>query len=374
MNGIIGIRPVIKDYAWGNDAFIADLLGLEHDGPRAELWMGAHRQGSATLEGTGERLSDFLDVNGSFAGLENADSFPFLFKILAIAQTLSIQCHPDAEQARAGYEAESDKHGTVDRKDWNYQDSNPKAEMLYALTPVRAMCGFRRFEDIVELLKKAVPNLYSDHLAEFGTIKEVFDTIYRLDSDALAFGEAELLKNSEELAEPIRSLVKELGDRYFGDPGVFMPLMLNIVDLEPGQAIYLKPRVLHAYISGNGVELMNNSDNVLRAGLTRKHMDVDELEKVMYAESYDAKPMESVSDQGGTHFVCEGGFTLTVMASGRYTNTIGGPRILICTEGQAVLNGDYTLAKGQCCIVGSQVTSLDVDADGATVFMASANP
>lgn len=373
MNEILRIKPVIKDYAWGNDTFIADLLGLEHDGPKAELWMGAHRQGSAIVEETDEKLCDFLDSNGSFAGLENADQFPYLFKVLAIAQALSIQCHPDAEQAREGYEGESDKHSSVERKNWNYQDSNPKAEMLYALTPVRAMCGFRRIDTIKELLQKAVPNLYKDHLAELGTIKEIFDTIYRLDEDTLSFGEAELLKNCEELGEPICSLVKELGDRYFGDPGVFMPLMLNIVNLEPGQAIYLKPRVLHAYIRGNGVELMNNSDNVLRAGLTKKHMDVDELEKVMYGESYDAKPMESVTDQGGIHFVCEGGFTLTAMVNGSYTNTIGGPRILICTEGEARLNGDFILSKGQCCIVGSALSELRVDASGATVFMASAN-
>ncbi len=373
MSEILRIKPVIKDYAWGNDSFIADLLGLEHDGPKAELWMGAHRQGSAVVESTGERLCDFLDSHGDFAGLENADQFPYLFKVLSIAQTLSIQCHPDADQARAGFAGEADKHSSVDRKNWNYQDPNPKAEMLYALTPVRAMCGFREAQTIKALLKKAVPNLYKEHLAELGTIKEIFNAIYRLDQDTLAFGEAELLKNCNDLEEPISTLVNELGDRYFGDPGVFMPLMLNILDLKPGQAIYLKPRVLHAYISGNGVELMNNSDNVLRAGLTKKHMDVDELEKVMYGESYDARPMESSTDQGGTHFVCNDGFTLTVMADGSYTNSLGGPRILICTEGQARLNGDFMLSKGQCCIVGSSVRELRVEATEATVFMASAN-
>ncbi len=373
MTDILRITPAIKNYEWGNDFFIPDLLGLEHDGPMAELWMGAHRQGSAIVESTGQKLCDLLDSDPAFSGLGGADDFPYLFKVLAIAQTLSIQCHPNAEQARAGFEEESHKHGKVDRRLWNYQDSNPKAEMLYALTPVKAMCGFRALEEIKDLFRTAVPNLYQDKIAELGTIKEIFNVIYRLDEDGLSFGEAELIKNCELLGEPIRSLVKELGDRYFGDPGVFMPLMLNIVNLEPGQAIFLRPRVLHAYIHGNGIELMNNSDNVLRAGLTRKHMDVDELEKVMYAESYPARPMEGVSDNGGMHFVCEGGFTLTVMKDGCFRNTLGGPRILICIEGQARLNGDFILEKGQCCIVGASVAELNVDAQGASVFMASGN-
>ncbi len=371
MSEILRIKPVIKDYAWGNDFFIADLLGLDHEGPRAELWMGAHRQGSATLE-SGEALCDFLDSNASFAGLKSADDFPYLFKVLAIAQPLSIQCHPDRDQARLGFEGEADKHGKVDRKLWNYQDSNPKAEMLYALTPVKAMCGFRKLEDSKRLLEKAVPNLYKEHISEIGSVYELFDTIYRFDGDTLSFGEAELLKNCEALGA-LSPIIKDLGDRYFGDPGVFGPLLLNVVELEPGQAIYLKPRVLHAYISGNGVELMNNSDNVLRAGLTKKHMDVNELEKVMIGESYNAKPMPSTTDEGGTHFVCEGGFTLTAMVNRTFTTTIAGPRILLCTEGEARLNGDFMLSKGQCCIVSSAVDKLCVDASGSSVFMASAN-
>ncbi len=372
-DGILRIRPVIRDYAWGNDDFIADLLSMDHEGPKAELWMGAHRQGSAVVEETGERLCDFLDANPSFAGLASADEFPFLFKVIAIAQTLSIQCHPDAQQAKAGFEAEAEKRLRVDRKDWNYQDSNPKAEMLYALTPVRAMCGFRKLDETKKLLETVVPNLYHEHFSEIGSIGELFDAIYRMDEETLSFGEAELIKNCELLGEPVSSFVMELGDRYFGDPGLFMPLLLNIVELEPGQALYLKPRVLHAYIKGNGVELMNNSDNVLRAGLTKKHMDVDELERVMFKESYDARPMESVTDEGGTHFVCEGGFSLTAMVNGSFRNSIGGPRILLCTEGEAVLNDGFVLSKGQCCIVGSSVKDLSVDASSASVFMASAN-
>lgn len=368
MSDILRIRPVIKDYPWGNDYFIADLLDLGKDGPRAELWMGAHRQGSAVVEETGEALCDFIDSHPDFCGT-GADGFPFLFKILAIAGSLSIQCHPDSEQAKAGFKGESAKHGTVDRKEWNYQDSNQKAEMLYALTPVTAMCGFRRLEQVRELLQTAVPTFYHDHLAEAGDIGTLFDLIYRMNADQLAFGEAELLKNCDLLPEDVCVIVRELGDKYFGDPGVFSPLLLNIVHLKPGEAVYLKPRVLHAYVSGNGVELMNNSDNVLRAGLTKKHMDLDELEKVMISETYIPKPMKSTVDGGGRHFPCEGGFTLTAMNDGTFVNEGKGPRILLCTQGEASVNG-ITLRKGQCCIVGSAIGRITVSCLASTVFMA----
>lgn len=368
MSDILRIRPVIKNYPWGNDYFIADILGLAKDGPRAELWMGAHRQGSAVVEETGEALCDFIDSHPGFCGT-GADGFPFLFKILAIAGSLSIQCHPDSDQARAGFEGESSKHGTVDRKDWNYQDSNQKAEMLFALTPVTAMCGFRELGQVRELLQTAVPTFYQDHLADAGDIVTLFDRIYRTDAEQLAFGEAELLRNCDQLPEDVCSIVRELGDKYFGDPGVFSPLLLNIVHLKPGEAVYLKPRVLHAYVSGNGVELMNNSDNVLRAGLTKKHMDLDELEKVMISDTYIPHPMKSTVDKGGRHFPCEGGFTLTAMIDGTFVNKGRGPRILLCTDGEASVNG-MSLSKGQCCIVGSAVGEITVKCPESSVFMA----
>ncbi len=372
MEPITKIKPAIKDYAWGDDHFIADLLSIDANGPMAELWLGANRQGSATVEGSGEYLSAVLDADSAFCG-HSADDFPILMKVLAIAQSLSIQCHPDSDQARRGYEAESDIRRKLDRSLWNYKDPYQKAEMLYALTPVTAMCGFRTFDDMVKLLKTVVPNLFQEQLSEFGSIKELFNGIYRLDKDILSYGEAELLKNSSLLPDDVQQIVLELGDRYFGDPGVFSPLLLNIVHLQPGQALYLRPRILHAYIKGVGVELMNNSDNVLRGGLTPKHVDLDELERVMFPETYLPKPMVSVTDEGGRHFVCEGGFTLTVMDKGVFRTGQSGPRLFLCTEGEAVLDGKLSLGRGECCIAGDEAGSFLVDAKSGTVFLATAN-
>ena len=372
MNGIYRIIPAVKDYDWGNEDFIADLLSVEKNGPMAEMWIGANRQGSAVVEENGRRLCDVLDEDPSFCGF-TSENFPFLMKVLAIAHCLSIQCHPDAVQAKEGYSAEEERRRTVDRKFWNYQDANQKAEMAYALTPMTAMCGFRPFEQARQMLNTAVPNLFEEHLSEIGTIYGLFDTLYRMDPETLSFSEAELLKNADLLPVDVRTIVLELGDRYFGDPGVFSPLLMNIIHLREGEAVYLKPRILHAYIYGNGVELMNNSDNVLRGGLTSKHVDLDELEKVMEPGTYIPRPMDSVVDKGGKHFVCEGGFTLTVMENGKFTNTLSGPGILLCTRGEARINGELVLKRGECCIAGSAAGCLTVEAENSTVFMSASN-
>ena len=389
MSVAIKLKPVIKNYAWGNDYFIANLLAIDCNGPMAELWIGTHKQGCSTVLETGQPLSEILDSDLAFCGFSSSN-FPILLKVLSIGQSVSIQCHPDSEQAKLGYLAEAEKRKTLDRSLLNYADSNQKAEMLYALTPVTAMCGFRSFEEMTALLKIAVPNLFARYLAKFGSIASLFDGLYRLDKDTIVAGQRELLSRCEcsfdktfvsndsahtdcsVLAQDVRDIILDLGNRYFGDPGVFAPLLLNIVHLKPGQAIYLKPRVLHAYISGNGIELMNNSDNVLRAGLTVKHVDLDELQNVMLKDSYFPRPMETVTDDEGTHFICPGGFTLTVLSGAKFKSAQRGPRLFLCTEGQALI-GDVSLSKGECCISGDVSGEFSVDACGGTVFLATAN-
>ncbi len=304
---IIRLRPVVKDYAWGNNIFIPSLLGEKATGqPQAELWMGAHKQGSCLIAETGESLRDFLDRNPYFAGCR-ADSFPFLFKVLAIEKPLSIQVHPDAEQAKRCFEEGNP----------NYSDPNPKAEMFYALTDCTLMCGLRK----------------------------------------------QYTKNEETLA------MKEYLERFYpGDPETSAPFRLNIVHLEAGEAVYLKPGILHAYIRGNGIELMNNSDNVIRAGLTSKHIDRNELDRIALKTPYDPALLGSFEDTGGEHFFTEAGFILTVMKDGFFTYDTDTVKILICTEGSATLNGYFRLSKGEVCIIAKGHT-LCVETDG-TVFCA----
>ena len=307
MENILLLKPVTKDYVWGNDYFIPSLLRHEKDGsPVAELWMGTHKDGCAVVEKTGQSLSDFLDENPDFAGCTGKE-FPYLFKVLGIAKPLSIQVHPNAKQA-----AEQFALGNP-----NYKDGNEKAEMYYALTPTRLLCGLRK--------------------------------AYSKDEEALA------------LTEQLKAL-------YPDDPMADSPCRMNIVDLDEGDAIYVKPGTLHAYMSGNGIELMTNSDNVVRAGLTNKRIDKEELNRIMDHKSLEPGLLWSLEDESGEHFHTEAGLVLTVMKEGFFRSESDTARILFCTDGFATINDEFTLEQGQVCIVRKGFR-IDVETDG-TVFMA----
>ena len=370
MRGIVKLTPVIKDYPWGNDYFIADLLGQQElAGPQAELWIGAHKSGSSTMgcasgecDGNccyGRLLSEYIQEHPCFVGDEKGE-FPFLLKVLAIGEALSLQCHPNAEQAKLGFEAGNKA----------YQDSNPKAEMLYALTPVLLMCGFREFEAIKANFEQVIPNVWARYFSQVGSIAEFFHTLYHLPKEALEFALSELSKTKSALNPEQLEVFNIIYPKY-SDPGVFAPLFLNVVRLEKGQAVYLKPRVLHAYVLGNGVELMNNSDNVLRAGLTQKYMDVEELEKIMLAEPYFPTPMVGQQTSEGQRFATAAGFALTVINGGSHLIETKGPKLFLCTEGSVSIGPDCSLERGECCIAGAQAENYNVDATKGCAFMAS---
>jgi mannose-6-phosphate isomerase len=245
------IAGVVQHYDWGDSEFIPRLLGRQPDGrPWAELWLGTHPNGPSRLA-DGRPLSD---VTGSL---------PYLLKVLAAAQPLSLQTHPNADQARAGYQA-----GT-------YVDPYPKPELLCALTRFEALCGVRPVDETVALLDE----LGLARLAGAFEASGVRESIR-----ALLSGRVPIRPIVEACARSPRleaRWVTRLAQRYPGDPSVAVTLLLNYVELEPGEAIQLGPGNLHAYLSGAGVELMGASDNVVRGGLTTKHVDVDLLLSVM---------------------------------------------------------------------------------------------
>lgn len=388
MGTFIKLEPVIKDYPWGNDYFIADLLDIAHDGPKAELWVGAHKSGSSIIDcangacnGTccrGLNLDDYIDSNPAFVGLKNSSEFPFLLKVLAIGGALSLQCHPNKEQAKLGYERErknlvenNSNNSTSDGSNivFNYQDSNQKAEMLYALTPITFMCGFKSFEHIANTFKKTIPTLWNTYFSKTNTIKDFFHTLYHLPKEEITRSAQKLSENKNLLDNLQKEVFEEIYPKY-NDPGIFAPLFLNVSQLQLGQAIYLEPGILHAYIKGNGIELMNNSDNVLRAGLTQKHIDINELEHVMNTTAYYPVPMTSTATKEGKRFETPSGFTLTAMEHNVFEISNKGIKLFICTEGTALLD-NIELAKGQCCIAGIDAYNFNVDATNARVFMAS---
>lgn len=244
---MLPITGVVKHYAWGDPTFIPRLVGVEPDGrPWAELWLGTHPAGPATLR-DGRSLAE---VTGTL---------PYLLKVLAAAEPLSLQTHPDADQARAGHAA------------GRYADPHAKPELLCALTRFEAFCGLRPAESTLALLDEIGAEELALAVGDGGP-GCALEALYRGVIDAEPAIEA-----CRRSARPEATWVRNLNDRYPGDPSVAVTLLLNLVVLQPGEAIALTAGNLHAYLAGAGIELMGASDNVVRGGLTAKPVDVDDL-------------------------------------------------------------------------------------------------
>ncbi len=292
----------IRPYAWGSRTAIAELMGAPSPAPhpQAELWMGAHAgDPSVLLDPAGERslLDAIADkpvlMLGERVEARFGPRLPFLFKVLAAAEPLSLQAHPSAEQAALGFDQEEAAGVPIGAGGRNYKDGNHKPELLCALTEFEALCGFRDPVVTVELLADlAVPQL--DHYLSLLSgqpdsdgVRALFSSILTIPSSMLAplltavlNACVRLVREGSAFAPEYRTAL-ELGERYPGDPGVLASLLLNRVTLQPGQALYLSAGNLHSYLAGVAVELMANSDNVLRGGLTPKHVDVPELMRVL---------------------------------------------------------------------------------------------
>jgi mannose-6-phosphate isomerase len=241
------IEGTVQHYDWGDPAFIPELLGLDADGrPWAELWLGTHPNGPSHFD-DGVPLAD---VTGPL---------PYLLKVLACVQPLSLQTHPNAEQARAGFD------------DGVFLDANPKPELLCALTPFRALCGIRPIDATLTLLRSLGIDDLASVVAEHGA-GVALGRLYRRTIDS-----APVVAACANSSVPEAELVRQLADRYPSEPSVAATLLLNLVTLEPGDAIRLDAGNLHAYLHGAGIELMGASDNVVRGGLTTKQVDVDLL-------------------------------------------------------------------------------------------------
>jgi mannose-6-phosphate isomerase len=245
------IRGTVQHYAWGDREFIPRLLGVAPDGrPWAELWLGTHPNGPS-------RLDDGRLLSGVTGPL------PFLLKVLAAAEPLSLQAHPSADQARAGFAA------------GRYPDPEPKPELLCALTRLEAFCGIRPVELTLALLDEVGAVDLAAAVRDLGPA-QALAALYR---GAIHVGP--IVERCATSDRPEARWVTTLAARYPGDPSVAATLLLNLVELRPGEAIQLGPGTLHAYLGGAGVELMGASDNVVRGGLTAKPVDVDELLHVL---------------------------------------------------------------------------------------------
>ncbi|MDG3085638.1 mannose-6-phosphate isomerase, class I [Vibrio hannami] len=300
---------VIQDYAWGSRTSINKLFGIANpeNKPQAEIWMGAHPNGCSKIVENGETqlLSDFINLDKSGILTVETDTqfgeLPYLFKVLAAESALSIQVHPSKEQAEEGFQREEEQGIARNAANRNYKDPNHKPELVYALTPYQAMNGFRVIPEMLALFDKVQLSEIAELVDAFKAsaneegLEKFFYAILSMQGEAKEKAVAELMTFAEANKEDeLFALILELAKLYPGDIGLFCPLMLNVITLQPGEAMFLYACTPHAYLKGTGLEIMANSDNVLRSGLTPKYMDVEELVKCTI---FQEKPVDTLLTQ-----------------------------------------------------------------------------
>nr|WP_055502689.1 mannose-6-phosphate isomerase, class I [Nonomuraea pusilla] len=342
----------VKDYAWGSRADIAGITGraVPAPGPEAEMWLGAHPAGPSLLPGGGS-LADAIaaDPDGQL-GAATLGRFgarlPYLLKLIAVAQPLSLQVHPSPEQAADGH-----ARGV-------YGDPWAKPELICALTPFTALAGFREPDQAALLIERL-------------NLRELKDVVSALAADRPLEALAALLaaRDFTEQAvwaascvhQPDYELVVKLARLYPGDPACLAPLLLRRHELAPGQALYLDAGVLHCYLKGFGVEIMGSSDNVMRAGLTPKPLDIPELLRITEPARV---PSALEAGPGGTYASPAPEFRLRRLETGEHPLEAGLPRILLCAEGTATA-GEVTLGRGASAFAPAR-DGLTVRVDGVT--------
>jgi len=373
----------VRPYAWGSTTAIPRLLGVEPTGePQAEMWMGAHPGApSHTARGPlNEVIAEDPEKElGRAAVAKFGPRLPFLLKILAAGAPLSLQVHPNLEQAREGYEDEERRGIPIDAGHRNYKDANHKPELICALTEFDGLCGFRAPDEAAELLAgldvdslKPYVDLLHAH-PEDAALREVLTAVLGADPDDMAHTVTETAAACARLGGAYAPYAG-LAHHYPGDPGVIAAMLLNHVQLQPGEALFLGAGVPHAYLNGLGVEIMANSDNVLRCGLTPKHVDVPELLRVVRFEAGDPGVLRPEASPDGEEVyetpIDEFRLSRFVLAEDAAPRNLARetPQILLCTAGSVHADG-ITLAPGQSVFVPAGEKA-EVSGNG-TIFRAT---
>ncbi|PPR06753.1 hypothetical protein CVT24_013061 [Panaeolus cyanescens] len=418
-SSVFKILPTTQQYDWGKlgkDSKVAEYakgsaipgFSVNEDAPYAELWMGTHSSSPSRVKETGETLGQYLATHPNLIGTPIIQKFdagngniPFLLKILSIRKALSIQSHPDKATAEVLHAQQPDV----------YKDPNHKPEMALAITPFTALCGFRPLREIADFLQ-LIPEfkgLFSDELVdefirlassdtpndaeEKRVLKRLFDALMNTPPETVQQRLPNLIsrfKNTppqeRQSYDEVAQMMIQLDEQFPGDIGVYCPIVLNIVQLEPGQAIFLGANEPHAYVFGECVECMANSDNVIRAGLTPKFRDVHNL----------VSGLTYVSSPSSRHNVKTNVFRepsteasvlydppipeFSVVRVGlQHAGTekhpgVDGPSIAIVTEGSGrILFGEegLPLSNGEVVFIGAgSAVDFTADSEGMTVYRA----
>lgn len=376
---------VVQNYSWGSTTSLSSLFGIPNPNqqPQAELWMSAHPNGCSTVLIGNKKigLDDFIRSDSQAilgAAYQAFGTLPYLFKILAAESALSVQVHPNKTQAELGYAKES-KMSLLAETSHNYQDTNHKPELVYALTDYHALNGFRQYNEILQLFNivaiaelQPFVNQFESHLSSKG-LEYLFAELLSLEGDERSVVINKLINYAK--TKPNRApfnLVLRLAQQYPEDIGLLAPLLLNIIILKPGEAMYLAPQTPHAYIHGTGLELMANSDNVLRAALTNKHIDLPELIACteFTPKSIDSMILSPITEGTFSRYplsIADFKFGL-FSAPKQHSVHVDGPEIVMALDNELLLvhssGKELQLEKGQSVFIPAYSEQYSVTSEG----------
>ena len=374
----------VQNYAWGSKTALTELYGVQNPEnlPMAELWMGAHPKSSSKILDNNQprSLRDVIDANKpALLGKAVAERFgelPFLFKVLCADQPLSIQVHPNKKASELGFAKENAAGIPLDAAERNYKDPNHKPELVFALTPFLAMNAFREFSNIVSLLQPvsgahpAIAHFLQEPNAE--RLSQLFASLLNMKGEekSLALGVLKAALNNQQ-GEPWET-IRVISEFYPDDSGLFSPLLLNVVKLQPGEAMFLFAETPHAYLKGVALEVMANSDNVLRAGLTPKYIDIPELVANVKFEPKPANELLTQPEKRASELdfpipVDDFAFSLHDLSNQPVDLAQTSAAIVFCVEGEAVLSKDQqqlVLKPGESAFISAEESPVAISGVG----------
>ncbi len=398
MRNFYHLENTVQNYAWGSVRQLCDVLGIinESKQPMAEIWMGAHDKAPSRIvdDSISMTLTEFIakdptGILGEEAAKIYNGKLPFLFKILSADYPLSIQAHPDKAAAMDGHQRENELKLSINAVERNYKDSNHKPELVCALTDFKALNGFRPINEIVDYFERVENPAILEESKRLKNENSAagLRRFYQILMNLSLSQQSELIGQFREQRDfydnkayqEFQCLLQCVTD---DDIGVLSPFLLNLINLKPGEAMYLTAGELHAYLYGTCIEIMANSDNVIRGGLTQKHIDIEELVKILTFKTGHPKvlrPQWGAVPQIKEYFSDTSEFKLTVIDSAKQLQHIdirmNSIEILICTEGQMRLEStdqseSLVLNRSESCVIPALTQQYTIEGKGV-IYRAS---
>lgn len=374
------ISPSLQDYDWGSKSFIQELLGITNADILAEAWYGAHPKAPSLIQDT--NLLSMIEQDPHYWLGPNTAKMPFLLKILAANKALSIQVHPNKTQAEQGFAEENQKGIALSDPRRCFRDDNHKPELMMALTDFYALCGFREYAQIIDIFVSLKLTPLFSTFASFSKNPNLqsFSELYL---QILQYPEPKEL-NTALLKLSINgkyahliSWIKKLNEVYPGDPAIISPLLMNLIKLRPYEAIYLDAGIIHAYLEGSGIEIMASGDNVLRAGLTSKHIDISKLCEIMTFVPF-MPEIQAAPSEGKYLHGCQSAakdFKLYHLSANSEDNALNiqGIKIVLCLSGEIKFSSDESslkLSRGESAVISASRKELFISGSGTAVIAA----